>query len=101
MDATHLNPQEKVAETVLSYYQLVESAPATATELASWVDRLPVLEKAELLAIGLAQVLALPTFKRYVLENRGHAMWSYMRAHLTPVELLYWIDDNDGGVRAL
>ena len=100
MDTDHLSPREKVAETVLAYYRLADTLPATARELAGWVDKLPVLEKAKLLVIGLQQAIVLPAFKRYVLEARGYSMRAYMQAHLSPTELRYWVDDNDGGVRS-
>ena len=94
-----LTTSEKVAETVVAYYRLLEVASSTAEELASWFDSLFPDARAELNLIGLHRAILLPSFKRYVLEKRGHSMQAYMAAHLTPQELLYWVDDGDGGVR--
>lgn len=93
MNATRLSLAEKVAETVIAYYKLADVMPATALDLAYWLDGLPSQEKVELIAIGLIQAPKLPAFKRYVLEERGHYMEAYMQAHLTPSELTYWGDN--------
>jgi hypothetical protein len=99
MNAAHLSPAEKVTETVIAYYKLAEITSATALELAYWIDGFPSWEQVELLTIGLTQVVKLPAFKRYVLEERGHYVAAYMQAHLTPSELTHWVDDNNSGVR--
>ena len=36
----NLTPAEKVAATVLTYYRLLETAPSTALELATWLEEL-------------------------------------------------------------
>jgi hypothetical protein len=94
-----LTTAEKVTETVLAYYRLAEVLPASAKELASWFDSLLPDMRTEVNLVGLQQAILLPAFKRYLLEWRGYPMQTYMAMHLTPQELRYWVDDNDGGVR--
>ena len=84
MDAPNQTPRERVAQTVLAYYQLLDARPATAVELASWVDGLAATDQATVTRIGLRQALLLPAFRRYVLEIRGVSMPAYMLAQLAP-----------------
>lgn len=88
---------EKVAETVLSYYRLANARLPSTQEFRSWFESLVPASQAELVLLSLEQANFLPAFKRYILEGRGYSMPAYMAAHLTPQELPYWVDDNDGG----
>jgi hypothetical protein len=94
-----LTTAEKVTETVLAYYRLAEVLPASAKELASWFDSLLPDMRTEVNLVGLQQAILLPAFKRHLLERRGYPMQAYMAMHLTPHELRYWVNDNDGGVQ--
>ena len=90
---------EKVAETALAYYRLTDSLIPTAQEVINWLESLLPSIQTEMVQLDYQQAILLPSFKRYLLESRGNSMPAYMAAHLTPEELPYWVDDNDGGVR--
>ena len=89
---------EKVAETILAYYRQANDFVATAVEFATWFDELPAPLRLQMYPRGLRYCLALPPLKRYVLEQRGYSMPAYMSTHLTPKELMHWVDDLYGGV---
>lgn len=93
-----LRTLEKVAETVINYYRQLDEWVPTAEEIAQWFDALPAPLRLQMHTYGLRRCLTLPSFRRYVLEGRGYSMPAYMAAHLTPHELLHWVDDGDGGV---
>ncbi len=92
---------EKVAEVVIAYYRLVEQLPGAAQDLADWVATLSPAERLDATGLNWTQATRLPTFKRYRLERHGYSMAAYMKNHLTRTELGYWVDDNDGGGRAV
>jgi hypothetical protein len=92
------SPQEKVIEAVLAYWRLADKYSPSAQELAEWFDGLSPCVQTQLTILSLEQALRLPLFKRYLLERRGLAMHTFMRAQLTQQEFSYWVDDADAGI---
>ncbi len=98
METTHLTTTEKVVEAVLAYYRLADSFRATIPDAFAWYATLPPNVQQRLGVLPPYEWLSFPDFKRYLLENSGISLHTYMTAHLTPYELNQWLLHGDGGI---
>lgn len=72
------------------YYAQVNELDLTATDLYAWLDELPVVRRAEVMARGLAASRAEPDFLRFCLECRGYAMREFMAQYLSVAAFELW-----------
>jgi hypothetical protein len=95
-----MQPAQSIAEKVVeTYYRLTDYLLPTTQEVTDWLESLRPLVRMEMRLLDFQQIRLVPGFKRHLLEGRGYFMQAYMAGHLTPEELSYWVDDNDGWIR--
>jgi hypothetical protein len=80
-----------------AYQEKSRNLYPTSAEFVAWVDSLPLLDRARAEAAGLAQSWATSfSFRRFVLEGRGHDFVDFMAETLNKQEFVAWVDSMYG-----
>ncbi|ALW86651.1 hypothetical protein AUC43_17140 [Hymenobacter sedentarius] len=79
-----------IAFTTYLYYREARKVEATPADFAAWLATLPASRRAHAESRGLASARAIPDFKRFLLEKRGHSLVDFLAARLSPSVLEFW-----------
>jgi hypothetical protein len=88
--------EERIAHAMQAYYRQGQDMPLLATDLLAWYRSLAPSDQAHVHALGPYHWAVLPTFKRYVLEQRGYSLVAYLQSHLTASDFAYWLAQQTG-----
>lgn len=99
METTNLTSTEKVLEAELAYYRLADVLSATLLDASAWHEMVPPDIQQEIMLLVPHEWLALPNFKRYLLEKNGVFLHTYMATHLSSREFNHWLLHGYGGIR--
>lgn len=79
-----------IAFTTYLYYREARHVEAAPADFTAWLATLPPSRRAHAVARGLASARAIPDFKRFLLERRGHSLADFLAARLSPSVLQFW-----------
>ena len=80
---------------VCRYFELGGGIEPKEEEYEVWLEGLPYLQKVICTVAGFEAARQNISFRRYLLELRGHSLYEYMKQHLTPAGLVYWRNQTD------
>jgi hypothetical protein len=81
---------EEIAHAEAAYYQQLAEADLTAREFDAFLSHLPPKAQLAVAARGVEANRDLLPFRRYVLEQRGQPLATYLLAELSPAAFAYW-----------
>lgn len=79
-----------IAFTTYLYYREARHLEASPADFAAWLATLPPARRLHAESRGLASARAIPAFKRFLLEGRGHSLTDFLAARLSPAVLAFW-----------
>ena len=85
----------QITTAARAYYAQTGQFQLTAIDFYSWLDGLPLTQRAEVLAHGFIASQAEPKFLRACLEWRGYSMRTFMAERLSVAAYCLWQENGE------